>query len=305
MLEISYHGSERRRALLAALLFFMMKRVILLVVLMLFSVPVLQAQTPTATPLPETPRERLQGITNYIVYYGLGREDDLARYDLAIIQPETLTLDALNSLKAEGTLVIAYLSLGEVEPYRPWYSDGRFDRRWSLGENKNWGSFFVNANETGWQDLMIEVAEAYLDFGFDGLFLDTVDTAVAFPQTEPGMITLIERLRAAYPEAILVQNRGFTLAPKLAETIDAVMFESLSTSYDFEQQEYLVVDNTTYATPLLELQAETDLIILALDYAEPGDTATAQLAVDQARELGFVPAVSVILLNDLPDYGVE
>ena len=78
------------------------------------------------TPLSVTARQRIKTISDYIVYYGTGRVDDLARYDLAIIQPETLTAEELTRLKAQGTLVVAYLSVGEAEPGRPWYTDGRW-----------------------------------------------------------------------------------------------------------------------------------------------------------------------------------
>src|SRR5689334_21539498 len=98
----------------------------------------LSACAPAALPAGPSARERVKTIKNYTVYYAKGRVDDLARYQLAILQFDTLTADELAQLKAHGTLSIAYLSLGEVEPRRPWYSDGRVDPAWVLGKNENW-----------------------------------------------------------------------------------------------------------------------------------------------------------------------
>jgi len=102
---------------------------------------------PQSTPAPA--RQRLKSIQSYVVYYGTGRIDDLAKDDLAIVQPDTLTAAELADLRARGTLVVAYLSVGEVEPDRPWYSDGRFDPVWALGKNENWDSYFIDAGQSG------------------------------------------------------------------------------------------------------------------------------------------------------------
>ncbi|MBX3083285.1 MAG: endo alpha-1,4 polygalactosaminidase [Anaerolineae bacterium] len=253
----------------------------------------------------EAPRTKIKTITDYVVYYGKGRLDDLARFDLAIIQPDTLTAEELAALKANGTLVVAYLSVGEAEPGREWYSDGRVDPRWLLGKNENWGSYFVDASKTGWQQLMVELTGEFIAKGFDGVFLDTVDTVDAYPQTTDGMIALIDGLRKAYPDALLVQNRGFTVIGKTAAQVDAVMFEDLITSYDFQNKEYIYADNTFTAGEMAALSKRTGLPILALDYAPPDNPAMAYLAVQAAKKYGFVSAVSTIFLDDIPDYGLD
>ncbi|HEX3054279.1 MAG TPA: endo alpha-1,4 polygalactosaminidase [Aggregatilineaceae bacterium] len=252
-----------------------------------------------------TPREQIKSIENYVVYYGSGRVDDLARYDLAIIQPDTLSADELTALKAQGTLVVSYLSIGEAEPEREWYLDGRVDPAWELGTNENWGSRFIDANQTGWQDLMVALTGEYLAKGFDGVFLDTVDTVDLFPQTLPGMIEIIRRLRETYPDALLVQNRGFTVIDETAGWVDALMFEDLVTTYDFINNEYLYADNTYVAQQMAELQTQTGIVILALDYVSPDNPAGAYLAVQAAEQYGFIPAVSTIFLDDIPDYGLD
>ena len=250
-------------------------------------------------------RGRMASIRNYVVYYGAGRLDDLARFDLAIIDPSTLTPGEVAELEGRGTLVVGYLSVGEISPNDPWITDGTVPKSWILGRNRNWGSLFVDAGQQGWRDLMTAETGKLLDYGFDGVFLDTVDTATDVqPTSVPGMIQLIEGLRAAYPDALLVQNRGFEIAEQVAPSIDAVMFEDLSTSYDFDTLTYLRVDNSGEADRMVALHDRTGLPILSLDYAPPEDRRTAARAVRIARGYGFVPAVSIIELDDIPDYGL-
>jgi len=262
--------------------------------------------TPTTlsgTPLPA--RQRIRQIKDYVVFYGKGQAEAMGRYGLAIIQPDTLTPDELSALRQKGTLVVAYLSVGEAEPNRPWYTDGRVDPKWLLGKNENWGSDYVDASQPGWQKLMHDLTGEYLQQGFDGIFMDTVDTVDAFPKTKPGMLALIRSLRTAYPQALLVMNRGFALAEQLAPELDAIMFEDLSTTYNFETKEYASADNAGTAEEMVALEKKTGLPILALDYAPPNNPALAQQAVQTARRYGFIPAVSVINLDMIVDYGLD
>ncbi|MBI1281010.1 MAG: hypothetical protein GC179_22990 [Anaerolineaceae bacterium] len=251
------------------------------------------------------PREQIKSIKSYIVYYGKGRLDDLAKFDLAIIQPDTLSKDELKQLHEKGTLVVSYLSVGEAEPGREWFTDGRVDQKWLLGKNENWGSYFVDASQKGWQDLMVSLTGEFIKKGFDGVFLDTVDTVDQFPQTKQGMIDLIDKLRTAYPDALLVQNRGFSVIEQVQPEIDALMFEDLITSYNFTNKEYIYADNSYTAEQMAALSKRTGLPILALDYAPLDNSAMAYKSIEAAKKYGFIPAVSVINLDDIPDYGLN
>jgi uncharacterized protein (TIGR01370 family) len=260
--------------------------------------------SPSPSPAPAL-RDRIKTIKNYTVYYGKGRVADLARYDLAIVQPDTLSQAELAQLKAKGTLVAVYLSIGEVELTRPWYIDGRADPRWILGKNENWGSYFIDARQVGWQKLMVSLAGEYIAKGFDGLFLDTVDTVSVYPETRPGMLATIQALRAAYPQALIIQNRGFNLVEEVAGALDAVMFEDVSTSYNFEKKEYLYADNSAEILNMVDIHNRTGLPVLGLDYVPADNPGMAAHAVKIARRYGFIPAVSVIDLDDLPDYHID
>lgn len=248
-----------------------------------------QARLGAETPL----KSRLQDIATYAVYYGQDPKEaaKLVDFDLAIVQPN-LPKESLALLKANGVRVVAYLSIGEAEPERDYGQP--LPKEWLLGQNPNWGSYFVDANQKGWQELMLRLAEGYLKAGFDGLFLDTLDTADLYPQVAPGLVAIVQALREHFPEAILVQNRGFRLLPKTAELVDAVMYENLSAMYNFQEKRYVAVDGDP--TPVLPY-AKRGLVVLALDYALPEDVDLVRRAYVRARELGFVPYVSVIRLD--------
>ncbi|HEX7597361.1 MAG TPA: sugar-binding protein, partial [Polyangia bacterium] len=186
-----------------------------------------------------------------------------------------------------------------------WYKDGRVDQAWILGKNENWGSFFVDAGQPGWQKLMVDLAGESIRQGFDGVFLDTVDTVDVYSKTKPGMIALIHQLRTAYPQALLVMNRGFSVVDQVKSDVDAVMFEDLSTTYNFESKQYGYADDTATALAMATLSQNTGMPILALDYAPPDNPAMAYRAVQISRKYGFIPAVSVINLDKIVDYGLE
>ncbi len=238
-------------------------------------------------------QSRLSGIATYAVYYGKDPQEaaKLVNFDLAIVQPE-LPKESLDLLKRNGVKVVAYLSIGEVEPDRDYGQP--IPKEWILGQNPNWGSYFVDANQKGWQDLMLRLAGEYYRRGFDGLFLDTLDTVDLYPQVAPGLVEIVRRLREAYPEGLLIQNRGFKLLPQTAPYLDAVMYENLSSMYSFERRVYVPVNHDP--SPVLPF-AKRGLVVLALDYAEPDQQDLIVRAYARARELGFVPYVSVILLD--------
>jgi uncharacterized protein (TIGR01370 family) len=240
------------------------------------------------------PHGRLDGVHSYAVYYGNNLEytAHLGDYDLGIVQPNTLSLPALKKLTSSGKRLVAYITIGE--------SDGPsigLPKEWILGKNENWGSTLVDANQVGWQDRVLERASDIMSFGFSGFFLDTLDTVDLFPKTKPGMIRIVERLRERFPNAVIVQNRGFRVLPETSQLIDAVMFEDYSTSYDFQSQQYLSSDGDAESILRVQTAQRAGVKVLALDYAD--DPGLRRRAIDRAKAAGFIPFVTNISLNTL------
>ncbi len=237
---------------------------------------------------------RLSDIGSYSVYYGKKAADveQLANYDLAIVQPGTVSAAQLKTLHDNGTRVAAYLTIGELD------KDSAFNAKvpaeWVLGTNANWGSKFIDASQPGWQALIKEQADALIKAGFDGFFLDTLDTADLYPKAGPGLVQIVQNLRKAYPDAVLVQNRGFALLNQTAPSLDAVMFENFSSGYNFKDKTY----GATSGDPsFVQNVAKRGLKVLALDYATPDQTDLVTRSYSRAKSYGFVPYVSTINLD--------
>jgi hypothetical protein len=175
--------------------------------------------------------------------------------------------------------------------------------------NAYFGSYFVNAGDPSWfsvvdamtldgGDGIAGLREALTTttgrgLGCDGIFLDTLDTAAPnqytscsggnpskFEWTAPGFSSFVRRVRAAYPGALIMQNRGlFFLDPRHPQyqyttrgAIDFVLFESYrldsSTAHLFDP--YFYPDNRYNVAPKLLAEAgrADGFQILSLGYAE-------------------------------------
>lgn len=80
-------------------------------------------------------------------------------------------------------MLLAYLSIGEAEDYRFYWKRTwtKNPPAWLASENPDWpGNFRVRFWDPQWQDIVYGAPGSYLDAiieaGFDGVFLDTVDT---------------------------------------------------------------------------------------------------------------------------------
>ncbi|MES2594010.1 MAG: MJ1477/TM1410 family putative glycoside hydrolase [Verrucomicrobiota bacterium] len=98
------------------------------------------------------------------------------------------TLAELEAIRRgrEGRRVVAYLSIGEAEEYRPYWQkswdankDGRPDAaapRFLNTENPDWkGNYRVRYWHPEWQQIMLAAVDQIVTQGFDGIYLDIVD----------------------------------------------------------------------------------------------------------------------------------
>lgn len=209
----------------------------------------------------------------------------LVQADLAIVQP-VLSTEQIRGLEEGGTRVVVYLSIGEAEEDDPALPELQA-AGCILGQNPNWGSFYVDARCHQWQNLIIKRARDLRAAGYAGLFLDTVDTAELFPETADGIVELVRRIHQDVG-GYLVQNRGFSVLDRTAPYIQAVLYEDLSAGYDFARGLYLYHEQD----PAPVLPYGGTLAILALDYAPSDRPALAWRACERARSLGFVGYVA-------------
>lgn len=112
-------------------------------------------------------------------------------YDLVLIDlyfnEEELTAADVEALKTKANggsrLVICYMSIGEAEDYRYYWSD--LDKNLVCRENPDWkGNFAVKYWEADWKSVIYGNEQSYLkkivDAGFNGVYLDIIEAYETF-----------------------------------------------------------------------------------------------------------------------------
>lgn len=242
--------------------------------------------------------------SRFACYYGFDRLEQLAEYDLVIVQADNYTAADLLALQERGTLPFGYLSLSEVadtETTAPWAL--REATTGAVVRNQRWQTVLVDCRSAAWQRFVIEECIPELvRRGIYGLFLDTVDVDGRFAETWPGVAQLLRRIRWEYPDLALLSNRGFSVLEAVAETVDGVVFESFSTYYDEAgYAAWTGADLQWTEQAAVRLQSVLGKRpILTIDYAPPDDETLRLYAERRAQTYGFTPFVGVGHLDTLP-----
>lgn len=112
-------------------------------------------------------------------------------------------LDAIRAGQS-GRQLLAYISIGEAEDYRPywrkeWGAKGKLTAAapaWLGAENPQWkGNYKVHFWHAEWQRLMLDAVASAMAQGFDGVYLDIVDAFETFELV--GQETVDDRVNAA------------------------------------------------------------------------------------------------------------
>jgi uncharacterized protein (TIGR01370 family) len=232
----------------------------------------------------------------------------LGKFRRVIVEADNLHADELKALHKQGAKVFAYLSIGEVSPSRQWYKQVAPD--WILGRNRVWDSDVLDLTEAGWQDFIMEkLVRPLAEQGYDGLFLDTLDSfnlyvtsAEARQRQADALAGLLKNIRKTWPQMQLIANRGFEVMPEIAPLLEAVVAESLFASWDNARQKYQPADPAGQEWLLQRLQAirkDYGLEVVIIDYLPPAHRDDARKLAGRIQELGFVPWVSTPELDSI------
>lgn len=245
----------------------------------------------------------------WVVYYGTNASLSAFKpYDPVVL--ESFAYADIQPLLKEGKEVFGYISLGEVESFRPWF-DAVKKEGLLIEENPNWpGSYYVDVRSPLWgKRLVNEIIPRILKQGYTGLMLDTLDNAIALERRDPvkykgmtkGAIQLIHLLHIHFPDTALFLNRAYALLPEIGGFLYGVLGESLYTDYDFETEEYKLNPPELYQKQVKLLQAAKkrypSLILFSLDYWYPDQIDEIEKIYVVEEKNGFRPYVSTIELN--------
>jgi cysteinyl-tRNA synthetase len=253
-----------------------------------------------------------------------------APYDVFVIDYSSDGSDAaafsaadIAALKAKPDggrrIVLAYLSIGEAETYRYYWQPewNAHPPSWLADANKRYRTnIVVRYWEEGWQGIIFRGENNYLEriiaAGFDGVYLDRVDSYQEFEQRRAGarrdMITFVKALAAQARS----QRPGFLVVPQNAEellddtayraTIDGIAKEDLLFGENHLKQPnpQSVTDEGVRSLRRMTRDRKPVFVVEYLD--KPEDIAAAR---KQIESYGFIPhfadrALRVMRLGDLP-----
>ena len=194
-------------------------------------------------------------------------------------------------------IVIAYLAIGEVESYRGYYkaccANGKPD--WVTSKTQGWaGNYIVHFWRPEWKAIIRERVKQVMAAGFDGIYIDRVDTYenIKAPGSSRGaMIQLVREVsgwaRSANGNAaIMVQNGEELLDDRsYLAAIDAVAKEDLFHGIKHKGERNSPA-SVAWSSGKLKLAQNAGKKIFVIEYLK-GDAANNVRA--EARKYGFVP----------------
>lgn len=263
----------------------------------MFCLVALGFQSIAAAPAPPPPRF-------YVSYHDAPDQGDLAPFDWCILEPSA-KVDLAPGHRL-GQIFLAYVSAVEAQP-------GSINEREAekrsvpvVGRNDEWHSLLLDVESVNWQAMMVEtVIPKALEKGFDGVFIDTLDSAQRLPgysaRTKEALAGMVRAVRERFPNKKIVVNRGFDLLPATGSLIDGVLVESVFQSFDAKTRNYLAVkpaDTEWLTQRIREVQAH-GLPVLALDYVSPDEPELAMTTARQLEALGCSAFISTPELNGL------
>jgi hypothetical protein len=242
-------------------------------------------------------KDRLKLAKSYALYYGHGRDNELALFDIAIIDFKGHTMEEINKLKVKNTLVITYLSIFEVSPNEAIFKELSEEDFWLVDgdrvQNEAYGTYLVSLKSKKWLNYLLnEVKRQLIVFESDGIFLDTVGDIENYglpynlrQQQLKVVVNLLYALKMLYPNHLFIQNNGLEeVCLHTAMYIDGICWENpplnLNESYEWVE----VITNR-----LLKLKLDFDIqILLLLEESIEKERNSYEKAKKLARKQGFL-----------------
>lgn len=222
--------------------------------------------------------------------------DGLSEFDWAVVDSDA-KFDPKQVSSDSNTVWLSYVSVGEVSPSRSYFN--QIPKSWIMGDNTEWEAKIIDQTAKGWPDFFINTITAPLwKRGFKGFFLDTLDSYQRVENTDrqrKGLANVINRLKAKFPDAIVISNRGFEIMSNVHKAINMVAFESLYSGWNQGRKEFVTVsqeDRNWLLARSREVQDKYSLPVLAIDYYRPKNTTWANDVARRIEEQDIIPYVT-------------
>lgn len=211
------------------------------------------------------------------------------------------------SRAAQGKLLIAYLSMGAAESYRPYWQPGWRvgNPAWLVQEDPDWpGNYDVAYWNSDWQRIALAQLDRAIDAGFHGTYMDLIDAYQRHPQRPTAraeMVTWVCRIaahaRARDPEFLIIPQNAADLLkdPRYAACVDATGQEE---TYVYATDRLTEPERERTQLADYRLWKKAGKPVLTLDYANK--PALIASIYTKARLAGLVPYVTTVGLNTLP-----
>lgn len=256
---------------------------------------------------PSTPAAAIASAQAFALALGVDANDASVRrrlrnYDLVVVDGASTTRAAVGALQARGATVLAYLSVGTVEPDRAWFQTAKRDG-WLLEHWDDWDEWYADVSAPGLRSLLVAEARRELAKGFDGLFLDNTDMVETHPGQRRGMRTLVAQLdRAAGPTRVLFAQNGDPIAAGIVDHLDGWNREDVTFTYDFDADGYVPVEpaDRRSASSMLRRVRARGVVVTATDYLPAVEPSVAADAAARACAAGALPFASDIDLTRIP-----
>ncbi len=258
-----------------------------------------------------TPRPSPDTALRWGIDYGATTDPALARA-CALLMLEPHHARPIAPLRGPGSILLGYVSFGEVERSRPYFA--ALDKAGALNAaNPNWpDARLADLRHPAWRAAVLDrLVPAILALGYDGIFIDTMDNAEAMERQDPvantGMVaagaTLIAAVRARFPKIRIMLNRGYALLPDVAPKIDYLLGEAMASRWNFVAKRYELLSESDWAWQAGRLRAararNPALALMTLDYWDPADTTQIAALYARERAAGFSPYIATLALDRL------
>lgn len=236
-----------------------------------------------------------QAINNDLAFYYGPKPplDKLRFYQNIVIEPGSGFDPQI--LQSTNRNVYAYASLGEAISLNQYSKP--IDKSLLIGENTKWKSLVLDQANPAWREFFLNTVITPLwEKGYRGFFLDTLDSyrlASEDPKfmkkQQDGIVATIRAIKAKYPDAKLILNRGFEVLPEIKSSINGVIAESLFGGWNNKKKEYYEISDKDRIGLLKELNTVKNMGIpvTVVDYVGPSDVEKAKEIVKKINNLGF------------------